>query len=636
MKGLQKVHIVIASGILLVIALVAHQFDIVIVKNSALLLATATAGYSIAKKAIQSARMKSFSIELLVTIAVIGALLIGEYVESAAVTFLFLFGAYLEARTLEKTRSSLKTLMDMAPLEAVVIENGEKVTRPIDQVNVGDHIIIQSGEKIAIDGAIFSGQAFINEAAITGESVPASKGRNDKVFSGTILDNGYIEVKAEKVGEDTAFAKIIEMIEDAQETKAKKQKFLERFAAIYTPGILVLSILVFIFTRNIEITLTFLVIACPGALVISAPVSIVAGIGNGARNGTLIKGGEIMEKFSEVDVVVFDKTGTLTKGKPNVTKLKSFGMENNILLKVAAEAEVISEHHLGQTIVKEAQNRGIVLEHNPVEFSVEKGHGLIATVNDTKIIIGTRKLMKKYNIHLDQEIESYAVAEEKGGNTAIFVGIRETIAGIISIADEVRQDAAETISELKANGIKQVYMLTGDNKFTAEKVATKLGIDQVFSEMLPEDKVNKIKQLQDQGFKVAMVGDGINDAPAIALADVGFAMGGVGTDVAMETSDVVLMSGKLSKIPYAHALSKATFKNMKQNMTVAVVTVVLLLIGVLMERIFLASGMLIHELSVLFVILNAIRLVRFKYKHKGVKVTIRTPVIDQQANRVRT
>lgn len=635
MKGLKKVHIVIASGILLVIALTAHQFDILLVKNSALLLATATAGYSIAKKAIQSARMKIFSIELLVTIAVIGALLIGEYVESAAVTFLFLFGAYLEARTLEKTRSSLKTLMDMAPLEATVIENGEKVTKPIDQVNVKDHIIIQSGEKIAIDGAIISGKAFINEAAITGESVPASKGQNDKVFSGTIIDNGYIEVEAEKVGEDTAFAKIIEMIEDAQETKAKKQKFLERFAAIYTPGILALSVIVFIFTRNIEITLTFLVIACPGALVISAPVSIVAGIGNGARNGTLIKGGEIMEKFSEVDVVVFDKTGTLTKGKPNVTKIKSFDIEEDILLKVTAEAEVISEHHLGQTIVKEARNRGIVLEHTPVEFSVEKGHGLIATVNGTKIIIGTRKLIRKYNIGIDQEMEDHAVEEEKAGNTAIFVGIEKTIAGIISIADEIRQDAVETISELKANGIKQVYMLTGDNKFTAEKVAAKLGIDQVFSEMLPEDKVNKIKQLQEQGFKVAMVGDGINDAPAIALADVGFAMGGVGTDVAMETSDVVLMSGKLTKIPYAHALSKATFKNMKQNMTIAVVTVVLLLVGVLMERIFLASGMLIHELSVLFVILNAIRLVKFKYKHKGAPRTKRTPVSNHQVTSAR-
>lgn len=635
MKGLKKVHIVIASGVLLLIALTANQFELELVKNSALLLATATAGYSIAKKAIQSAKMKLFSIELLVTIAVIGALLIGEYVESAAVTFLFLFGAYLEVRTMEKTRSSLKTLMDMAPLEAVVIVNGKKVTKPIDEVYEGDHIIVQSGEKIAIDGEIISGQAFINEATITGESVPARKGQNDKVFSGTILDNGYIEVKTEKVGDDTAFAKIIEMIEDAQETKAKKQKFLERFAAVYTPGILVLSVLVFIFTRNIEITLTFLVIACPGALVISAPVSIVAGIGNGARNGTLIKGGEIMEKFSEIDVVVFDKTGTLTKGKPNVTKIKSFGLEEDILLKMAAEAEVISEHHLGQTIVKEARNRGIELEHNPVEFSVEKGHGLIAIVNGTKIIIGTRKLIRKYNIGIDQVMEDHAVEEEKAGNTAIFVGIEKTIAGIISIADEIRQDAVETISELKANGIKQVYMLTGDNKFTAKKVAAKLGIDQVFSEMLPEDKVNKIKQLQEQGFKVAMVGDGINDAPAIALADVGFAMGGVGTDVAMETSDVVLMSGKLSKIPYAHALSKATFQNMKQNMAIAVVTVVLLLVGVLMERIFLASGMLIHELSVLFVILNAIRLVKFKYKHKGVQRTKRTPVSDHQVTSAR-
>ncbi|MEC5424554.1 cation-translocating P-type ATPase [Virgibacillus sp. C22-A2] len=612
MGKIKKVHIVIVSGILLVAAFVLHWLGLDFWKSAVLIAATVTSGYSIAKKAIQSVLMKAFSIELLVTIAVIGALIIGEYVESAAVTFLFLFGAYLEIRTLEKTRSSLRTLMDMAPLEATVLKNGERAIIPVEEIEKGDHILIQSGEKVAIDGKIVSGRAFINEATITGESVPASKKIKDQVFSGTMIDNGYIEVEAEKIGDDTAFAKIIELVEEAQEAKAKTQKFLERFATIYTPGVIVLSILVFVLTQRVELAITFLVIACPGALVISAPVSLVAGIGNGAKNGTLIKGGEVMENLAKIDVLVFDKTGTLTKGKPEVTGIKAFGMDEKVLLKITAEAEIISEHHLGRTIVNEAEKQGLTLTNKPVDFIVEKGHGLYAKVEGKSVVIGNRKLVSKSKINLPQHAEDYAIQEEKRGNTAIFIGVDHKLAGIISIADQVRSEAADTIKKLKAAGIKQTVMLTGDNKHTAEKVAAQLGIDHVFAEMLPEDKVNHIKRLKAEGYKVAMVGDGINDAPAIALADVGLAMGAACTDAAMETADVVLMADKLSKIPYAYELAKATVSNMKQNMLFAVGTVALLLAGVLLGKIFLASGMLIHELSVLLVILNAIRLVRYK------------------------
>lgn len=621
MNKIKKSQIVFVAGLSLVASFVFYLFDLAWLKNYALIIATFIAGIPIAKTAMLSLRMRAFSIELLVTIAVVGALLIGEYVESAAVTFLFLFGAYLEARTLKKTRSSLKTLMDMAPLEATVVKNGEKVIISAEEIKEGDLIVIHSGEKVAIDGKIVSGQAFINEAAITGESVPANKKIHDQVFSGTMIDHGYIEVKAEKVGEDTAFAKMIELVEEAQESKAKTQKFLEKFANIYTPAILILAIIVCIFTRDIELTLTFLVIACPGALVISAPVSIVAGIGNGAKNGILIKGGEILENLSKIDIVVFDKTGTLTKGKPEVTNIKSFGIDENLLLQLTAEAEVISEHHLGQTIVKEAQNRGILLEHQPETFMVAKGQGLYAMVNGQALVIGNRKLLSKNAIHIDQLTEEYAINEEKKGNTAIFIAINQQIAGIISIADQIQPEAANTLKQLKANGIKQLYIMTGDNKHAAEKVAVQLGlsVDQVFAEMLPEDKVNQIKKWKKQGYRIAMVGDGINDAPAIAMADVGFAMGGAGTDAAMETSDVVLMADKLSSIPYAYTLAKTTVRNMKQNMFFAVGTVVFLLFGVMMKKVFLASGMLIHELSVLFVIVNAMRLVRYKKGEEIIK-----------------
>lgn len=614
MRGLKlsKLQIVIISGSLLCAALMFHLLGWNGWKTSALIIATIVSGSSIAKIAVQTLFMKMFSIELLVTIAVIGALIIGEYVEAGAVTFLFLFGAYLEARTIEKTRSSLQTLMDMTPQQATVLKNGKSVVTEIDDINVGDRILIQSGEKIAIDGRIVLGHASINESAITGESVPVSKETSDKVFSGTIIDHGYVEVIAEKVGDDTAFAKIIELVEEAQEGKARTQKFLERFANVYTPGILILAIIVFIFTKNIELSLTFLVIACPGALVISAPVSLVSGIGNGARQGALLKGGEVIENLAKVDVVVFDKTGTLTKGNPTVVNIQTYGMDETQLLKITAEAERISEHHLGQTIVKEAETRGIPLINDPSDFMVEKGHGIQAHVNEQTILAGNRKLLEKNNVTLPVSIDDQAKRYEKKGHTVIFVSINDQVKGIISIADEVRAEAVQTIAELKALGIKKVIMLTGDNQFTAGKVAKQLGVDVVHAEMLPEDKVNQIKALKREGYRVGMVGDGINDAPAIALADVGMAMGVAGTDVAMETADVVLMSDQLNRIPYAHALAKATVRNMKQNMFFAVGTVAILLAGVLLGKVFLASGMLIHELSVLLVVINAVRLVSFR------------------------
>ncbi|MCR2821566.1 heavy metal translocating P-type ATPase [Lederbergia panacisoli] len=612
-----KTNIAVATGILLLAAFVFHLIGFGQIKDMLLILSTIIAGIPIIMKSIQSLRMRVFSIELLVSIAIIGALFIGEYVESAVVSFLFLFGAYLEARTLEKTRMSIKNLIDMAPLEATILRNGEMVRIGVDEIEIRDHVFIQSGEKVAVDGIVVAGSAFINEATITGEAQPASKKLKDKVYSGTIVDNGYIEVIAEKVGDDTTFAKLIELVEEAQESKTKTEKFLEKFANIYTPAIVMLSIIVFLFTRNIEFTLTFLVIACPGALVISAPVSIVAGIGNGAKNGVLIKGGEIMEKLARVNTIVFDKTGTLTQGKPVVTNIKTYTMNENDLLQIVAEAEIASEHLLGQTIVKEAKERKLSLTTKPEQIEVIKGYGIKAIMYGKQLAIGNRKLMEENGIAPSNEMDTYAMNREKQGNTAIFAAINGNVEGIISIADPIRQDAAQAIKKLRTAGIKEVYMLTGDNRHTAELVAATLGINEVYAEMLPEDKAAKIQELKSRGLHVAMAGDGINDAPAIATADIGLAMGGSGTDVSMETADIVLMADKLDQLAHAYSLSKATVRNMKQNTFFAVGTVLLLLIGVLFQKVFLASGMLIHELSVLIVILNAVRLVRYNKGKSG-------------------
>ncbi len=391
------------------------------IKNIALVTATIIAGIPIAIKAYQSLRMKAFSIELLVTIAVIGALYIQEFTESSVVTFLFLFGDYLEARTLEKTRSSLKSLVDMAPQEAIVIRDGNTLNVPVEEVVEGDRVIIRSGGKVPVDGSIVSGQASLNEAAVTGESVPASKKVHDKVYSGTIVDNGYIEILAEKVGDDTTFAKIIELVEEAQESKSKTEKFLNKFSNIYTPAVVVFSIIVFLLTKDLHMAITFLVIACPGALIIGAPVSSVAGIGNGAKNGVLVKGGEVMDRFSKVDTLVFDKTGTLTKGKPEVTDIKTFNHhDENELLRLVAQAETISEHHLGQTIVKEAKLRQINFMSEPTDGEIIKGNGIIAKVEGQTIVGGNRKLMNLERIHYSRRSYGLCSQPRKGWKHGYF------------------------------------------------------------------------------------------------------------------------------------------------------------------------------------------------------------------------
>ncbi len=614
---------VILTGAMIAAALVSRFFNLTLMSSLLLITATILAGIPVVKKAIQSALLKIISIELLVTIAVIGALIIGEFLESAAVTFLFLLGSYLESRTLEKTRSSIKSLLDLAPLEARVLKGGKKVLIPAAEVNENDRIFIQSGEKVPADGRVVKGEAFLNESMITGEPTPVEKLSGEKVYSGSIIDNGYIEMIAEKVGEDTTFAKILQLVEEAQDSKARTQKFIERFASFYTPSILALSILVYLFTRDIRLSLTFLVISCPGALVISAPVSIVAGIGNGAKRGILIKGGEIIEKAAKLDAIAFDKTGTLTVGRPQVAGIKSINISDSELLMTAAIAEAYSEHHLAKAIIEEAKRHDLFQNKVPEKFTVQKGMGIETTIQKSRWLIGNRKMMITNDVKIDNEMEHYLQAEEEKGRTAVMIANDQGIKGVISITDLIRPSAADTIKKLEQSG-KRVVMLTGDNERTAAAIAAQIGIKNYYAGLLPEQKVDKIKELQSSGIKVGMVGDGINDAPAIAAADVGIAMGGAGTQAAMETADIILMSDMIDKLPLTLDLARATLNNMKQNMFFAVLVVSVLLIGVLTKTVFLASGMFIHELSVLLVIVNAIRLLKYKTTKKPSSKRIKT------------
>ena len=576
--------------------------------------AAVIAGWRIALSAWQALRFRVLGIPALVTLAALGAIAIGEYWEAAVVTFLFAFGSYLEARTLDKTRGALRELLELAPQVARVKRGGSEEEIPAAHVKVGNVVIVRPGEKIPVDGQVVTGEATVNQAAITGESVPVEKTVGDKVFGGTINEAGYLEIETEKAGEDTTFARIIALVEAAQQEKPRTQELLERFAHYYTPGIMIISLLTFLITRNPVIALTLLVIACPGALVIATPVSIVAGIGNAARHGVLIKGGEHLEKIGRIQTIVLDKTGTLTVGRPELVGLWARSGDEDKMLRLAGAVEKLSEHPLAKPVVAAAESKGLLPE--ATSFRVLTGRGVVAEVEGRQVAVGTPRLMAELGITVDEEATERLQKEEARGRTAMLVAEGQEIIGAVFLADTPRPEAYRLVEQLKKSGIRNVVMLTGDNARTAEAIATELNLDEFYAEMLPEDKVNVIKKLRQSGQVVAMVGDGINDAPALATADVGIAMGAAGTDVALETADLVLMADRLDKLPYAISVSRATLGNIKQNVVFAIIVVLALLAGVLGQTIVLASGMLVHEASVLLVIINAMRLLRYRPPEK--------------------
>ena len=614
MLKMTKGHRVLISGILVGTSFILKEIlGYVPITKIVMILSTLIAGAPIFKNAYEAIKYKIVGIDVLVTIAVTGAMFIGEFWEGAAVTFLFMLGDYLESRTIEKTRSSIKELLDLAPDTARVIRDGMEIEINPDEVLKDDLVIVKPGEKISVDGTVMEGNAYVNQAAITGESIPVNKNLETSVFSGTIIESGYLIIKADKVGEDTTFARILQMVEEAQDKKANTQKFLEKFSKYYTPGIIILAIALYLITKDIVLALTLLVIACPGALVISTPVSIVAGIGNGAKHGVLIKGGEIMEKLGTIKVLAFDKTGTLTVGKPSITHIGTNDITEKELLRLAAIGESYSEHPLGRAIIHKAEKEIGEIDAVPEEAEIITGQGLKAVIEGKTYLIGNRKLFSANGVDI-KAWEEYLKKEEDKGQTSVIVGNTENVLGIISIADTIREDAKKLITNLKSLGVKRIVMLTGDNKRAAKAISEELGIDEYFAELLPEDKVRLLGELQDKYGTTAMVGDGVNDAPALASADLGIAIGGMGTDVAMETADVVLMSGSIRKLSHAIGLSRATVRNMKQNIYFAILVAALLLMGVLVKTVNLSFGMLVHELSVLIVIINAVRLISYGEK----------------------
>ncbi|GAW64135.1 heavy metal translocating P-type ATPase [Ligilactobacillus acidipiscis] len=607
-------QITLITGILIVLGMLSkYLFQFTLGYQVILAVASVIAVIPIAVRAWSALRNKVFSIELLVSIAVIGAFIIGEFNESAIVTFLFLFGSYLESKTLQKTRTAIKGLTDMSPTTATLVTADGTEEVDVDDVDEGDVVLVKTGSQVPVDGVVVEGNGYLNEASITGEARQVNKQLNDSVYSGTMVENGYLKIKATQVGDDTTFAKIIELVEEAQDTKSKAEKFIDRFAQYYTPAVLVLAVLVFAFSRDFRLAITVLVLGCPGALVIGAPVSNVAGIGNGAKRGILIKGGEVVDTFAKVDTLVFDKTGTLTEGNTAVTTMHTYTTNADNQLALAAAIEGVSDHPLGQAIVTYAAQKSAGVAPVLDDTETVKGQGICAKVGDQTVVIGNQKMLTAYQIELNPAQLKDLNDLQAGGQSTVIMAVDGQVQLIFGIADTIRPGVKDSLAALKAQGIKKLVMLTGDNQLTAQAVADELNLDEVHANLLPEEKVEYVKKLKADGNTVAFIGDGINDSPSIANADIGIAMGS-GTDVAIDTSDVVLMQSSFPALVHAHGLAKKTVLNTRENIFIAIATVAFLLIGLVFGYIYMASGMFVHEASILVVIFNAMRLINFQTK----------------------
>ena len=546
------------------------------------------------------------------------------YYESAAtILTLITLGKYLEARSKGKTSEAIKKLMDLAPKMATVVRNNQEVILPLEEVKVGDLILVKPGEKLPVDGEVIEGNTAIDEAMLTGESLPVEKTVGSKVIGASINKTGFIKYRATKVGKDTALAQIIQLVEEAQGTKAPIAKLADVISAYFVPtviGLAILSAIGWLLAGEttvfaLTIFIAVLVIACPCALGLATPTAIMVGTGKGAEHGVLIKGGEALETTYKIDTIVFDKTGTLTEGEPKVTDIVAVAMEADELLLLAASAEKGSEHPLGEAIVKRAEERKLQLKELSA-FKAIPGYGIAAEIEGKQVLLGNKKLMIERGIEgNDLMTKADSMAEE--GKTPMYIAVNAILVGMIAVADTLKPSSKEAITTLHRMGIK-VAMITGDNKKTALAISKQVGIDLVLAEVLPEDKANEVQKLQKEGRKVAMVGDGINDAPALARADIGIAIGS-GTDVAIESADIVLMRSDLKDVATAIKLSKATIRNIKQNLFWAfgynvlgipvAMGVLHIFGGPLLNPMIAAAAMSLSSVSVL---LNALRLKNFK------------------------
>jgi Zn2+/Cd2+-exporting ATPase len=593
----------------------------------AFLAAILIGGYSLFKVGLKNLIKLQFDMKTLMTIAIIGAAIIGEWSEGAVVVILFAISEALEKYSMDKARASIRSLMDIAPKEALIKRNDKEMLIHVEDIIVGDIMLVKPGQKIAMDGLVINGNSSVNQAAITGESVPVEKQVNDEVFAGTLNEEGMLEVKVTKRVDDTTIAKIIHLVEEAQAERAPSQAFVDRFAKYYTPTIMLVAALVAIippilfsadWSEWVYQGLAVLVVGCPCALVVSTPVSIVTAIGNAARNGVLIKGGIYLEETGALKAIAFDKTGTLTKGVPVVTDFEIISdvTESNHLLSVVAALEYRSQHPLAAAIIKRADQTGLPFKELEVtEFSSVTGKGIKGTVEGLSYNIGSPKWVNELlGNGLNQEIQKQIHTLQNQGKTVMVICTDHEIKALIAVADEVRETSLSIIEKLHALGIQKTIMLTGDNQGTAKAIGSQVGVTEVQSELLPQDKLDFIKQLRQEYGKVAMVGDGINDAPALAAATVGVAMGGAGTDTALETADIALMGDDLRKLPFTIKLSRKALQIIKQNITFSIAIKLIALLLVIPGWLTLWIAIFADMGATLIVTLNSLRLLKVKDK----------------------
>ncbi|MFD1389133.1 heavy metal translocating P-type ATPase [Oceanobacillus oncorhynchi subsp. oncorhynchi] len=580
-------------------------------------------GLSLFKVGFQNLLRFEFDMKTLMTVAVIGGAIIGEWAEVAVVVILFAISEALERFSMDRARKSISSLMDIAPKEALVRRNGQEIMIHVDDIVVGDIMIVKPGQKIAMDGVVVSGNSAVNQAAITGESVPVTKTLDDDVFAGTLNEEGLLEVKITKLVEDTTISKIIHLVEEAQGERAPAQAFVDKFAKYYTPIIMIIAALVAVippvfFDGSWETWiyqgLAVLVVGCPCALVISTPIAIVSAIGNAAKKGVLVKGGVYLEEMGSLKAIAFDKTGTLTKGVPVVTdfNLLNRQIEEKELFSIITALEYRSQHPLASAIMKKAEQENISYSDITVEdFSSITGRGIKGIVNGRTYYIGSPKLFKELFVpDFSQEFEDKVKNLQNQGKTAMIIGTEQNILAVIAVADEVREISKDVIQKLNQLGIKQTIMLTGDNKGTADAIGSHVGVSDIQSELMPQDKLDYIKQLRLEYGNVAMVGDGVNDAPALAASSVGIAMGGAGTDTALETADVALMGDDLRKLPFTVKLSRKALNIIKANITFAIAIKFIALLLVIPGWLTLWIAILSDMGATLLVALNGLRLMR--------------------------
>ena len=591
-----------------------------ILVNSLFAIAIVVGGYPIFKTGIKNLLRLEFDMKTLMTIAIIGAALIGEWQEAAVVVFLFAISEALEAYSMNKARQSISQLVELAPTTALIKrahdQHFHEMEVATEQIQIGDILLVKPGQKIAMDGIVMVGTSTVNQAAITGESIPVTKTVGDHVFAGTLNEAGALEIQVTKRVEDTTISKIIHLVEEAQAQKAPSQKFVDRFAKYYTPAIMLVAVVVAIvpsfvtgdWAHWIYQGLAVLVVGCPCALVISTPVAIVTAIGNAARQGVLIKGGAYLEQLSHIRAVAFDKTGTLTKGQPEVVDIMTNNYDERTLFAQMAAVEKKSQHPLARAILAKAFDEKIDIPQAE-NFQSVTGKGAYATVKDEIIYVGSVSWIESI-VAIPQNLSKAIEEHASNGHSVIVTANKERVLGIVSIADQVRSESKSVIEALHKSGIEHTVMLTGDAPLTAQKIADRLMISDVRASLLPENKLQAIKELQKQYGSVAMVGDGVNDAPALATADIGIAMGGAGSDAALETAQIVFMRDDLTKLPFTMKLSKRTLTIIKQNIIFALGLKLVALLLVIPGWLTLWIAIFADIGATLLVILNALRLLK--------------------------